>query len=126
MTIRFCPNSFDRVYSISVIEHLLDDEIEDVRKRAYEWLKPGGFFVLTIDLFLNVKPFGNEIKNEYGKNISVKNLIEIAPFKLFFGEPTELYGFETFDRQKIQDNLAQYYQGLYPALAQCIVLQKPE
>ncbi len=119
------PESFDRVYSISVIEHLLDNEIEEVIKHAYNALKPGGYFTLTVDLFINIQPFTDSVNNKYGKNISIKKLIEYAPFELIKGMKEELYGFDEFNQKNITSNFDKYFLGKYPALAQGFVLQKP-
>jgi hypothetical protein len=46
-----------RYQSISVIERLTDNDIMDMMKHVHRCLKPGGLFILTIDLFLNLHPF---------------------------------------------------------------------
>ncbi|HXK23643.1 MAG TPA: class I SAM-dependent methyltransferase [Myxococcota bacterium] len=117
--------SFDCAYSISVIEHLPDGEISDVMQHVYRVLKPGGFFVLTVDLFLNLQPFTSRESNEYGRNIDVRALAESAPFRLSTGDRAELYGYPEFDKDRIQSQLERYFVGVYPALTQCLVLQKP-
>ena len=108
------------------MEHLTEEEIESVMPVAFNCLKPGGYFILTVDLFLNLRPFTSRQENELGKNIDVKHLVQIAPFALVQGNPAELNGYSEFDPDKIQSNLEDYYIGAYyPALIQCIVLQKP-
>ena len=117
--------SFDRIFSISVVEHLPDEEIEDIMSITFDCLKPGGYFILTVDLFLNIVPFASQQTNQYGKNINVKHLVEIAPFVLVQGNRFELNGYPEFNSDKIQNNLKTYYIGRkYPTLIQCIVLQK--
>lgn len=123
---RLEPDSFDCAYSISVIEHLPDDDIDDVVQHVYRVLKPGGHFVLTVDLFLNLRPFTDRETNEYGRNIDVRSLVERAPFRLVQGDPAELYGFPEFDKERIQSQLERYLVGSYPALTQVLVLQKPQ
>jgi SAM-dependent methyltransferase len=118
------PESFDRVFSISVLEHLPDDDIRDALTFAYACLKPGGQFVMTVDLFLNVLPFTCRKSNKYGKNASISSFVNFAPFKLVQGRQDELYGFREFDPDRILGNLETYFQGDYPALVQCVVLQK--
>lgn len=117
--------SLDRIFSISVLEHLIDEEIEEVMSIAFSCLKPGGVFIATIDLFLNITPFTSRKNNTFGKNINVKQLVEIAPFEFVQGNRNELNGYPEFDPDEIQSNLEQYLYGGYPALSQCIVLRKP-
>ena len=119
------PQSFDRVFSISVVEHLLDEEIKEAMSIAFSCLKSGGYFIATIDLYLNAAPLTSRRANEYGKNIDVKNMIEQAPFELVQGNRNELYGYPEFDPDRVQSNLENYFIGAYPALTQCIVLQRP-
>jgi len=38
-------------------------------------LKPGGRLVLTIDLFLNLKPFTSRTSNQFGVNVSIGELM---------------------------------------------------
>lgn len=119
------PASFDRIFSISVMEHLPADEVRDAMRIAFDCLKPGGYFILTVDLFINLAPFTSRQSNVFGRNIDVKCLIEMAPFALAQGNPDELYGFPEFDADRIQSSLEKFMIGAhYPALAQCFVLQK--
>jgi small ligand-binding sensory domain FIST len=41
------------------------------------------------------------------------------------GRCEELFGHPEFDADKIQSRLDEFFVGDYPALAQCLVLQKP-
>ena len=52
-------NSVDTVYSISTIEHIPVDELPALMREIERILKPGGACVLTVDLFLNLRPFSN-------------------------------------------------------------------
>lgn len=117
--------AYDLAFSISVIEHLRTDEIGSVMQAVYDALKPGGHFILTIDLFLNLTPFTERTANEYGSNIDVKSLVESAPFVLRQGNPAELNGYPGFDAKQVQSQLEQYMLGGYPAMVQCIVLERP-
>jgi hypothetical protein len=118
---------YDRAFSISVIEHLPMDEVLSVMHSIFACLKPGGLFVLTVDLFLNLLPFTSRRENRYGRNIDIKALIEVAPFEIVHGRPEELYGFPGFDHGSIQAELEEYVIGrYYPALVQCLVLRKPD
>lgn len=118
-------STFDRIFSISVIEHIPVDELPETMMLIHRLLKPGGFFVMTVDLFLNVKPFCSQEKNEFGTNVSLKMLVESAPLELVEGDRTELYGFPEFDQDKVLANLHTLLLGDYPALAQLVVLRKP-
>lgn len=117
---------FDRVYCISVIEHLPAADAAAVMDHAYRCLKPGGRFILTIDLFLNITPFATRLENEYGTNRDVADLIARQPWKLVTGKRDELHGFPEFNPDKILCRLETFLVGGYPALAQCLVLQKPD
>ena len=41
--------------SMSVLEHLPEDDIKEVMEHAYRCLKPGGRFIITLDLFLKIR-----------------------------------------------------------------------
>ncbi len=116
---------FDRAYSISVIEHLAPGEASDVMLHTYHCLKPGGLFVLTIDLFVNLDPFCARQYNEYGTNQNIRELISGQPWKLVVGTPDELFGFPEFDSEKVLSRLETFLLGQYPALVQCLALEKP-
>lgn len=119
-------NSFDRAFCISVIEHLPDDDIKDAMNIVYESLKPGGYFILTIDFFLDLAPVTTKSSNKFGTNVKVKDIVDIAPFDLVKGNPSELYGFQEFSAQSANSNRSSYIFGNYPVVAQCLVLQKKE
>jgi SAM-dependent methyltransferase len=118
-------NEFDRAFSISVIEHLPPGDTANLMAHAFRLLKPGGLFVITVDLFLNLAPFTARLTNKFGRNQSVRELVGSQPWKLLVGKVEELYGFPEFDAGKIQFRLEEFFVGDYPALAQCLVLQKP-
>ena len=90
--------SVDRIFSISVIEHIPEDELPCLMTRAWALLKPGGLFIATIDLFLNTRPFCRRETNEFGSNISVARLVRSAPFEMVHGDTSELMGFLEFSR----------------------------
>jgi SAM-dependent methyltransferase len=119
------PESFDRAYSISVLEHLPEDDIQEVMEIVYSCLKPEGYFTITVDLFLNTSPFTSRDRNGYGKNVDLQWLVGHTPFVLVQANRAELFGYPEFDRDRIQSNLEHYFIGSYPALIQCLVLQKP-
>jgi SAM-dependent methyltransferase len=122
----FAAGTFERIFSISVVEHIPIAELPKLMSRAYELLKPGGCFVLTIDLFLNLRPFCSRESNEFGVNVSVRMLAESAPFELVQGNRAELFGYTEFDPDRVLCNLETLMLGSYPAVPQLVVLRKPE
>jgi ubiquinone/menaquinone biosynthesis C-methylase UbiE len=50
----FADDSFDKVFSFCVIEHI--PEYEEVLKHCYRILKPGGDFVFSVDSLANIPP----------------------------------------------------------------------
>jgi SAM-dependent methyltransferase len=122
---RLESESCDRVYCLSTIEHLGAAEVTSIVREVGRVLRPGGLFVLTIDLFLNLHPFTARTRNEWGSNISVADLVTESGMNLVFGEERELCGFEAFAAHRILENLECYLIGeLYPALVQMVVLMK--
>lgn len=120
----FPPNHFDRIFSISVLEHFSPVQLEKTMQSIRRWLKPGGFLVCTIDLFLNLCPFTERQSNEYGINQNIFNLVRDSGLELEVGNRDELYGFPEFDAGAILANLEKYWLGSYPTLTQCLVLRK--
>jgi SAM-dependent methyltransferase len=119
-------NSLDAAVSISVIEHLPRTEVISVMNCVWDFLKPGGIFVLTVDLFLNIYPFCAEKTNKYGSNINLAELAGVKPFKIVLGDTRELFGFPDFDANSILNQKDKYLIGRgYPAMVQCLVLEKP-
>ena len=113
--------SVDILLSISTIEHFAEADLEEWARHAPRVLKPDGAVVLTVDLFLDVAPFGRRVANEFGRNVDVRELLDSSRFEVSEGDPAELYGFEQFDAYAIHENLHRYLVGTYPALAQCVV-----
>lgn len=120
------PESYDRAFSISVLEHLPEDEVDEVMRTVFQCLKPGGLFVLTVDLFLNIAPFSSRPENEFGRNVDLRALCSKAASEIAVGQPAELCGFAEFDPGRIQSRLEEYVVGQYPVLVQCLVLKKPD
>jgi hypothetical protein len=117
---------YDRVFSISVLEHLPDEDIHEAMECAFRWLKPGGLMIMTIDLSLNLHPFCSRRANEYGCNQDVYKIVTQQPFEMVYGNPSELYGFAEFNVDRILCQLEKYLVGsIYPTLVQCVVLRKP-
>ncbi|TQV77647.1 class I SAM-dependent methyltransferase [Exilibacterium tricleocarpae] len=120
-------DAFDCAFSISVIEHLPWGDVENVMRETFRSLKPGGRFILTVDLFTDVAPFQTAQTNKYGANINIKELAAVENFELVFGEKTQLYGYTEFEPQRILTDRDRFLVGGgYPAMVQCLVLKKPE
>jgi SAM-dependent methyltransferase len=117
--------SVDLLLSISVLEHLTPAELALALEHARRCLRPGGRFIITLDLFLNLEPFTARRRNEYGTNQNVRRMIGDGGLQLAQGRPDELFGYAQFDPQRILENLERYLIGSYPVLTQCIVLEKP-
>lgn len=117
--------SADRVVSVSTIEHIPEAELPGVMADVARILKPGGLFVATVDLFINVRPFTSRSSNEYGSNISVADLIEPHGLELVAGNRAELFGYPEFSTDAVLSNLENYLLGTYPALIQTVVARKP-
>jgi 2-polyprenyl-3-methyl-5-hydroxy-6-metoxy-1,4-benzoquinol methylase len=122
----FPPDHFDTAYSISVIEHIPPDEAASLMREIQRVLKPGGRFVMTLDLFTDLQPFTEQLTNEWGTNISVARLVEASGMELVVGDTSELYGYPAFDVSAIVQNLGDFFVGTNPTLIQCVVLRKPD
>jgi len=119
--------SFDRVICVSVLEHLEQVDAQDLVAAAGRLLAPGGIFVATVDLFLDLEPFGVLSRNFFGTNIDVAALVERSGMELVTGDRRELFGFPEFDRDRIVsmlDELLISYRD--PVVSQALVLRKPE
>ena len=121
----FADESFDRVVSISVFEHIPERALLGILGEVFRVLKPGGTLVLTIDLFLDVKPFTDSESNVYGHNVSVKWIVESSGLERIHGDPAELFGYPEFDAAKIRARRSDLLVGRYPAMVQTLVLRKP-
>ena len=121
----FEDNSIDRIVCISVIEHLSDEDIKETVSEARRILKPGGLFILTVDLFLDCVPFTKKRSNEHGHNISIKQLVDNSGLQLIHGVKEELNGYSEFDPERIVSNLSRYLLSReVPLLTQAFVLKK--
>jgi 2-polyprenyl-3-methyl-5-hydroxy-6-metoxy-1,4-benzoquinol methylase len=116
--------SFDRIVSISVLEHVPENDIEAILIEARRLLKPGGLLVVTMDLFLNVKPFAAAESNDYGHNVSARWMLEKSGMELVHGTREELFGFDEFDASTVRTNQDLYVSTEYPVMAQTMVLKK--
>lgn len=116
--------STDVLLCISALEHFPDDAIAEFCRHAARILKPEGVGVLSVDLFLDVKPFCSQTSNRFGTNIDLHHLMREASLELVRGDRHELHGFPEFDPAAVRANLSTYLQGVHPALAQCFVLKR--
>jgi SAM-dependent methyltransferase len=114
-------DSVDVLLSVSAIEHLTPEDIDELTDHARRVLRPGGHAVLTIDLFLDLAPFTSRERNEWGSNIDVDALLDRTGLELLEGDPTELCGFAPFDPQAIQCRLTELLTGSAASLVQCVV-----
>lgn len=122
----FPDAQFDRVFCISAIEHIPPAEIPRLMREIARVLKPGGLFVVTVDLFLNLRPFTERDANRFGTNIDVRALGDAGSLRLVEGNPAELLGHPQFRASEILARLDEYLVGSqYPVLAQCAVFEKP-
>jgi len=118
--------SFDHAICISVIEHLDRPAIMSVLAHVRRALRPGGTFVMTLDLFPDLVPFTMTPRNRWGENVSVQWLVEASGLTLRDGDPHELCGYAEFDPVKILADRDRYFWGTRaPTLTQLLVLQKP-
>ena len=71
--------------------------VDRARSRDLACLRPGGHFVLTVDLFLDCAPFTSSHSNQYGSNINLLDFVTRTDMELVLGESTLLCGFPDFD-----------------------------
>ncbi len=118
--------SFDRIFCLSVLEHVDPDEAGEMIESAARLLRPGGRMMLTVDLFLDLEPFGVLKRNHWGVNHDVRSLVERSGLTLEAGDPKELLGFAEFDLAgvvaMIDDLLV---SEVYPVMTQTLALGKP-
>jgi SAM-dependent methyltransferase len=119
-------DSFDRVVCVSVIEHLDQTDAEDLAAFAGQLLVPGGLLVTTVDLFLDVKPFGVLSRNGFGTNLDVAAIVAASGLELVVGERRELFGFPEFDQDRLVAQLDELLVSpTYPVVSQALVLRRP-
>lgn len=122
---RLASGSYDRAFAVSVLEHLSSDAIAAAMNKVHAALKPGGLFVLTVDLFLDVTPFSRKETNKWGRNVPIPSLLDSSKFEIVHGLREELYGFDEFDARGILRNAHHYFVGRnYPTLIQTMVLRR--
>jgi SAM-dependent methyltransferase len=116
--------SADVMFSISAIEHIPECELPSLMAEVARVLKPGGSVVLTVDLFLNLAPFSDQVENVWGRNVDVRALVESSGLDRTFGDESELNGYPSFNARAVLGKLGELYYGEYPACAQLLVLGK--
>lgn len=117
--------SVDVAVCVSTIEHLDLDTRMAVCHETYRALRPGGDFVLTVDLFLDLVPFSDRTSNQWGGNADVAALVAAEDWELRAGSTGELLGYSAFDPRSVLGRLAELEMGDYPVLAQLLVVRKP-
>lgn len=116
---------FDRVVSISALEHVSERELPILMKEIGRVLRPGGLLVLTVDLFLDLAPFSDRLENRYGRNLSIPYIVAASQLELAAGERSELNGFVEFEPRTILAKLPELLYGAgWPAVTQALVLRK--
>ena len=99
---------FDAIFSVSTIEHMSEVTLTETLSRLKGLLAPGGRIVLTVDLFLNLKPFSMRETNQWGTNVSPKWIEDQLGMTLVEGDRSELYGYPEFSCQNILAHLEDY------------------
>lgn len=120
---KIASESMDRVFSISAIEHVPESGVKPLLAEVHRILKPNGFFVATIDLFLDCHPFTSQTSNMYGSNATISSMLEGLEFEMVKGDCRFLYGFPEFSVDQIQANLGEFL-CVNDVLIQCVVLRK--
>ncbi len=115
--------SVDRVFCISVLEHVPEEALNPLAAEIGRILRPGGCLVATVDLFLDCRPFGPTATLPIGANISVKRMLEAAGLALRLGRPEELNGFPHFSPTAVLEHLDRFLL-VTGVLTQCVVGQK--
>jgi SAM-dependent methyltransferase len=121
------PNMFDRIFCISVIEHMRKDAALQVMEGIEQALRPGGLAVMTVDLFLDLHPFTETLENDTGTNMEVSALMSAAKLDLVFGCREELYGYKDFVPEAITRRVPEFLVGDFrlPVVSQCFMARKP-
>ena len=90
LNLAYTDNYFDRVFSISVIEHIGDNGDSEVMKEIWRVLKPGGLFIFTVP-----------VKKIYEIEYRDKDEYNLNPDKKF----AEYFFQRIYDKQKIDERL---------------------
>jgi SAM-dependent methyltransferase len=117
-------SSIDRALAVSVLEHVPDEACLSIVREVARVLKPGGLFVLTIDLFLDCAPFTERRANRWGENRDVRAMVEASGLRMRTGKPSELCGFIEFKPGAILAAKDRHLR-VGDVMTQCVVLEKP-
>lgn len=118
-------HSVDRIFCVSTLEHVPRDGTDRILEEVRRILRPGGFLVLTVDLFLDLMPFTHQVSNVAGHNVNMRDLIDSTQMELVQGDKSELFGFPEFEVGNILSQLPLYIYGrTFPVLAQSAVLRQ--
>jgi 2-polyprenyl-3-methyl-5-hydroxy-6-metoxy-1,4-benzoquinol methylase len=121
------PGSFDRVFCLSVLEHAEPDEAGEILASVARLLRPAGRLLLTVDLFLDLLPFGVLTRNRWGINHDVGALVTGSGLRLVHGDPRELLGTPEFDAGRVVRLLPELLiSAAYPVMTQTLALDKPQ
>jgi hypothetical protein len=119
---RISERSVDGIISVSTLEHLTQSDLEGVAASIRSILKATGVVILTVDLFLDVVPFTNRSRNQWGTNIDIRTFLEQANLELIFGDRHQLFGFPEFSAATILERRDDFLSGSNAtAFAQCLV-----
>jgi SAM-dependent methyltransferase len=114
--------TFDVIYSVSTLEHIPTDALEETLRHARRLLKSDGRIVLTVDLFLDLEPFCDRQLNKWGSNVAPKWISDVLNMEFAEGDPSELLGYEEFSAGRVLEGLKDYaVNDGYPQLAQLMV-----
>ncbi len=116
-------NTFDCAFAVSVIEHIPAPAAKELVREIGRVLKPGGKFILTVDLFLDCTPFTEAASNRWGTNISIRELVEASGLELVQGDRQWLHGYPEFSTDRVREQLHRFLVS-DNVLAQCFVLRK--
>jgi hypothetical protein len=115
------------VYSVSALEHFSPSDITDTCVALKSLLSPGAIVVLTVDLFLSLRPFTSVASDELGTNIDLRRFLADAGLVLIEGDPAELNGFQDFSAEDVLRRLPEFYVGRpYPTLTQQLVAYRSD
>ncbi|MBM4365682.1 MAG: class I SAM-dependent methyltransferase [Deltaproteobacteria bacterium] len=118
--------SFDVAYCLSVIEHIPGvAERRSLVEGVHRKLRRGGLFVVSIDVDFRFEPFTTEPGRPELRNVSVAELLSHAPFRLAFGNPSELLGMPGFDAGAVlsRSKAGDFLVDSNRLSTQCFVLQ---
>jgi len=112
----FPDNYFDRVFSISVIEHMEDEVIENSITEMERVLKPGGLLLLTFDYH------PNEDKNIIGFTADdfISKVLQKCNLKIVGNDPDFIIN----DWDKYIKEVNNYFKTINPNTSYGVVLKK--